>query len=72
MSKKEKCKSDFITTCQIITVVVGLILILVSFANGNYIDGITLIIVFGAFCFMLQVFVTIIDLLEEISKKLNK
>ena len=72
MKEKKRCKSDFITTCQIITIVIGLILILVSFANSNYIDGITLIIVFSAFCFILQIFVAIIDLLEEISKKLDK
>ena len=61
--EKKKSKSSYITTCQCI---------IFSFSQGNVVDGITLVISFAIFLFSLQVFVTIIDLLEEISKKLDK
>ena len=70
--EKKKSKSSYITTCQCITFFIGLMLTIFSFSQGNVVDGITLIISFAIFLFSLQVFVTIIDLLEEISKKLDK
>ncbi len=72
ISTNIKKKSDYILIAQIILIVLGIILSLICFVSGYISTGVTIIIGFGATCFGLKICITIIDLLDDINKKLDK